>query len=568
MAILALATVLTVRAATAPTWLDLVAPIVTPAEKKAWLELTPAERPKFEDQFWAQRSITAKEYTERMAYVDAKFGSDKLGSGANTDQGRVYLSLGPPNKITRLPSSRTFLPLEIWYYSTIPGILNTEVSLMFFQKNGTGFLKLYSPVRDTIRALLVPQASNVHLFGPNDDLNEAEIRNALQVPPAEDEVVTASVNVAAGVRYEENDSIIGKVSSPAYMLGMPLETEVTSRLITWHPKIDTIETVSPYGGLQVDLRLETPVQHELNMEVFDGDTAVYRNQLHFRFSEAEPVLYTHRLDLLPASYRVMVTVDGKAYPYALEVPPTPHIGEIQRVDSGTDVNGRYTPFEFDGRQMELNPLGDSVMVALPHPGKVTWMLRQGGGVVWRSYSEGRQIASIVLPLGRVEPGPYRMEAVIGDDSTSALLIIGKDDSKPSGSTVVSFNANLSPAQRLAFIGHQWLLRNKTDEARRSLQSSLAKGETPEVRIELARADALAGNLDVARDQVNSVLAAEPKNFEALSVLAYIETRFQDYPVAARLYRRALEVQDSPAVRAALAGLPTEKLPAEKPSADK
>jgi hypothetical protein len=89
---------------------------------------------------------------------------------------------------------------------------------------------------------------------------------------------------------------------------MPPETEVTSRLITWHPKIDTFETVSPYSGLRVDLRLETPLRHELNMEVFDGDTAVYRNQLHFRFSEAEPALYTHRFDLLPASYRVIVTV--------------------------------------------------------------------------------------------------------------------------------------------------------------------------------------------------------------------------------------------------------------------
>src|SRR5579862_4987319 len=79
IAILALATVLTVEAATAPTWLDLVAPIVTPAEKKAWLALTPAERPKYEEQFWTQHSITAKEYTERLAYVDAKFGSTKLG---------------------------------------------------------------------------------------------------------------------------------------------------------------------------------------------------------------------------------------------------------------------------------------------------------------------------------------------------------------------------------------------------------------------------------------------------------------------------------------------------------
>ena len=76
-----------------------------------------------------------------------------------------------------------------------------------------------------------------------------------------------------------------------------------------------------------------------------------------------------------------------------------------------------------------------------------------------------------------------------------------------------------------------------------------------VIVEDARVDALEGNLDAARDRIRNVIASNPNDFEALSVYAYIETRFQDYAVAAQLYRRALEVQDSPAVRAALANLP-------------
>jgi Tfp pilus assembly protein PilF len=115
---------------------------------------------------------------------------------------------------------------------------------------------------------------------------------------------------------------------------------------------------------------------------------------------------------------------------------------------------------------------------------------------------------------------------------------------------------------LAFVGHQWLLRNKLDEARRSLQASLAAAVTEEARIELARADALGGNLDAARDLVESVLKIHPKNFEALTIYAYIEAGFQDYLVAAEFYRRALAVQDSPAVRAALARLPSGKPPSE------
>ena len=382
----------TVSYAAAPNWLDLVAPIITPAEKKAWLALTAAERPKYEEEFWSHKAISASDYSERVAYIDAKFGSSKPGSGVNTDQGRVYLALGPPNKITQLPSSRIFYPIEIWYYSVIPGVINTEVSLMFFQKNGVGFPKLYSPTLDTVRALLNPQSSNVHMFGPNDGLNEQDIRNVLKVPPSEDEVVSAAVNVASGVRYEGNDEILGKVSSPGYMLGLKMRTEVnsmvTSRLVTAHPKLETVESVSTFGGSQIDLKLETSAQREIDVEVFEGDAAVYQNQLHLRFPDVTAVLYTHRLDLLPGSYRVIITVDGNASPYGLEV-HSAQIGEIQRANWGGDVSGRATPFEFDGRQLELNPEGRYAVVPLPRPGKVTWMIRRGGQMLWRGYSDGQ-----------------------------------------------------------------------------------------------------------------------------------------------------------------------------------
>src|ERR1700688_2894055 len=123
------------RAASA-TWLDLVSPIITSAEKKLYLTLNAEERAKFEEEFWSHKAITAEEYSKRIEYIDATFGSGKLGSGANTDQGRVYLSLGPPTKVSRIPSSRIFVPIDIWYYDVVPELfLNTEIRLMFYQKN-------------------------------------------------------------------------------------------------------------------------------------------------------------------------------------------------------------------------------------------------------------------------------------------------------------------------------------------------------------------------------------------------------------------------------------------------
>ena len=146
--------------AATPDWLDRVAPVITPAEKKTYLSLQPKAREEFEENFWSNKSITPEEYFQRLQYVDVTFGSGRSGSGANTDQGRVYLSIGPPTKVTRLPSSRIFVPIDIWYYDVVPGVLDTELRLIFYQKNNAGFPRLYSPTVDTVRAITVAASGN------------------------------------------------------------------------------------------------------------------------------------------------------------------------------------------------------------------------------------------------------------------------------------------------------------------------------------------------------------------------------------------------------------------------
>jgi GWxTD domain-containing protein len=538
-----------------PAWLSRVDPIITSTEKKTYLSLPSEARREFEENFFTGKAITAGEYFTRIAHIDSTFGSGKPGSGANTDQGRVYLSLGAPARITRLPSSRIFVPIEIWYYDIVPGVLNTELRLMFFQKNSTGYPKLYSPQVDTIRALLLPESSTVHMFGPNDSTNESDIRGILKTGPAEDEVITAAVNVATGIKYSGNEEILGRVSSPMAMLGKPPRTEVTAKLITGRPKLEVLETVSPFGGSQVDLRLETSARREIDIEIVGNNTTIYQNQLHLSFSKTEPILYSHRLDLLPGSWRILFTVDGTAYPYVIDVNGKPN-PELFRAEMGADVSHRQTPFEFENKQVDLTPSGRFALVALSTPGKVAWILHRGAETVWKSSSEGAQIAMIELPTN-LPHGAYKLEAVSADSSTSLDLAIGASTPPDPKATEISFNANLAAARRLAFIGHQYLARGNLAEARRALEASLAQGATEEAAVELARVDALVGNLDAARDRVRGVLATRPESFEALSVFAYVETRLQDYTVAAQLYRRALAVQDSPAIRAALAKLPSE-----------
>jgi len=137
----------------------------------------------------------------------------------------------------------------------------------------------------------------------------------------------------------------------------------------------------------------------------------------------------------------------------------------------------------------------------------------------------------------------------------ADLVVKEKNPSTSEATVLSFNANLYPALRYASIGHQWLLRGKIEQARVSLQASLDSSPTKEAQVEIARVDALEGHYDEARDRLRQVLAIQPNYFDALSVLAYVEAQLQDYPVAADLYKKALAVQDSPALRLALSKLP-------------
>jgi GWxTD domain-containing protein len=547
--ILVLATGLLHGAETA--WLDRVRPVMTASERKAYLALPPSERTRFEETFFERKAITAAEYYQRLHYIDDTFGSGKVGSGSNTDPGRVYLSLGAPAKISRIPSSRIFVPMEIWYYNDVPGILNTELRLIFYRKNNVGFLRLYSPTVDTVRALLLPQAGTINMFGPNDSVTESDIRKILTTGPAEDEIVTAASGVASGIKYSGNDQILGQIASPEFMLGKARPVLVTSRLVTQRPDLDILATPSPIGGTQIDLRLRTKVERELDLEVRDSATTIADNRVHLNLPSAQAIDYTHRLDLLPGSYRLTFMVDGKPAIYPLEIPVQPAMSEILRADIVTRTGSRHTPFEFDQSLITPNPDGRFAAVSLPHPGSVTWIVRQGSTAVWKSTVQADRLATVELPAN-LSLGAYRLEANAATGSRSADILLGKTEESRPMATALSYNANLAPAQRLAFLGHQYLLRGKLPEARRVLNASLESGgPSIEAQVELARADALNGDLDGARASIRKILANQPDNFEALAVYAYIETRFQDYPVAAELYRRALAIQDSPALRAAL-----------------
>jgi hypothetical protein len=233
------------------------------------------------------------------------------------------------------------------------------------------------------------------------------------------------------------------------------------------------------------------------------------------------------------------------------------MGEIFRANLAEAGGREFTPFEFGGEHLDLNHQGKIAAVALPRAEKVTWKIRKGWEVIWKSESDPGVVATVALPVSGLPDGSYELEAAAESGTRTMEFVSGRDAEASQSATVLSFNANLAPAARYLFAAHQWMLRGNLAEARKSLQSSLEKGSTEDAQIEWARLDAFTGNLDSARDRVRRVLSVKPDQFDALSIYAYIETEFQDYAVAAELYRHALAVQDSPALRLALEKLPRQ-----------
>jgi len=321
------------------------------------------------------------------------------------------------------------------------------------------------------------------------------------------------------------------------------------------PKLDFLLSRSPYGGSQVDFSLEVAARHDITVEVLQGIVTIYKNVVNLKFATATPVQYLHRLDLLPGSYRMLISVDSKLHPYTLDVPAQIRVSDIV-IASEARESVHDTPYGFESRNLYPAVEGRFAIIALPTPGEVSWTIRRNIEIVWRQKSRGENAALLMLPSD-LEPGKYELEATANGETRRVGFVSKRAQTDTTSPALVSFNANLPAASRYAFIGHQLLLRGKMDDALRNLNEALKRAPLKEAQVDRARIDALSGHWDQARERLRPILAADPNHFDALCVFAYVEAKLQDYEVAGDYYRRALAVQDSLAVRLALSALPKQ-----------
>ena len=139
-------------------WLERdAAYIITKDERDAFLRLTTDDaRDKFIENFWEIRNPTPgaptnsykEEIYQRIAFADARFGIGSGTEGWRTDRGRTYITLGPPQQKEVFRNSANLYPIEIWFYGNTNASLPPFFYVMFYQREGSGDYRFYSPYTD------------------------------------------------------------------------------------------------------------------------------------------------------------------------------------------------------------------------------------------------------------------------------------------------------------------------------------------------------------------------------------------------------------------------------------
>ena len=132
--------------------------IIDSNERKQFLALTTdAQRDSFIEAFWKVRNSDPdssgintykEEHYRRLAYANDHYGSMALQDGWRTDQGRIYIVLGPPQQVVTYLSARNVRPMEIWFYQSPSQALPSYFSLLFYKRSNGDPFSLYSPTQD------------------------------------------------------------------------------------------------------------------------------------------------------------------------------------------------------------------------------------------------------------------------------------------------------------------------------------------------------------------------------------------------------------------------------------
>jgi len=190
------------------TWLqDEVCYIISNEEKNAFLELTTdQERDQFIGRFWELRSPTPgapdNAYRDEI-YKRIEYAKQYL-DGVHTAMGQVYITMGEPKQRARYYGRMDVRAMEIWFYENTNPALPAYFYVLFFDRDNTGTMRIYSPYMDgpsKLATSVLTVNDNLHSFQAIDKALGREVaRTTLSlIPDSPVDMQNATVSMESDV---------------------------------------------------------------------------------------------------------------------------------------------------------------------------------------------------------------------------------------------------------------------------------------------------------------------------------------------------------------------------------
>ena len=335
-------------------WLERdVVYIITKDERDTFLKLTTDEaREKFIETFWEIRSSSPgsptnsykDEIYQRIAFADARFGIGSGVEGWRTDRGRTYITLGPPQQKQVLRNSANLYPIEIWFYGGANPALPPFFYVMFYQRQGSGDYRFYSPYNDgpdklttgveainsrlaalhMIRSSVGPEVARISLsLLPDEPVDETTGIVSLQ-----SDILLNSIKNLANLPANRDDIIRRRTNRES----------VTSRLVLEGRNLDivTFPARDSRGLTRLDYALRLHSPSDLSMAEEKDGRYSYSVEVRVRvFSEENKLIFTQQKSLADSMTKKRLdAIKDKVFGYegTLPLPPGKYHLEFQFTD--------------------------------------------------------------------------------------------------------------------------------------------------------------------------------------------------------------------------------------------
>jgi GWxTD domain-containing protein len=252
-------------------WLqDEVCYIISNEEKNAFLELNnDDERDHFITRFWELRNPTPgspdNAYKDEI-YKRIEYAKQYL-DGVHTAMGQVYVTMGEPKQRARYYGRMDVRNMEIWFYENTNPALPAYFYVLFFDRDNTGDMRLYSPYMDgpsKIATSVLTVNDNIHSFQTIDKALGREVaRTTLSlIPDSPVDVQNATVSMESDVMLGILKNLANHPLTKQAIEQRRQALEVTHRIVLSEEFVDVITVplrdASGNFNLHYLLRLHRP----------------------------------------------------------------------------------------------------------------------------------------------------------------------------------------------------------------------------------------------------------------------------------------------------------------------